>query len=177
MALKLELHSGKKLAYKLLSIGWPISFGYLVLCVLWSPLRPTIGIGWVVLIISGIADFGVVQSNIKLYHNRGSLYLAEGEVRINELIFSRINLTRVEVTLSGYRGQKKTNGRGITVADGGGNLIVFCLKAKPMPATATFLLWNDVQRDILGQLLRKWQEQGIEIIADGIDLDSYNPLE
>ena len=150
---------------------WAMMTGVVVgaICLLVPQWRFVLPLPVILVSCALIYSFIATASGAALYQTKGRLAISEQTIKVNgeeEHEFQSVEMQRVEVRFSSYRGQAV----GKSVRDGSNNKISFYPTIGQFPIVVTFLADSHAQSQLFVKILRSWRALGVKIVADGIDL-------
>jgi hypothetical protein len=145
------------------------SFGIGVVCLAVPQWRFLLGFSVALFLGVLLWHIAAAASGVAFYQTKGRLELSEQGIKVDgdeKYEFLNVDLQRVEVKLSSYRGQAV----GRNLRDGSGNKISFYLASAQPAIVIIFLADSYAQSQLFVKILRSWRAAGVKIVADGIDL-------
>ncbi|MCB2378102.1 hypothetical protein LGH70_10945 [Hymenobacter sp. BT635] len=178
-ALTLRIQAGTVPAYRLLSVVMLLSGLVAAGCFLgqyltrgqsgrWAELWQQ-GFSWAfpAAFLSIVVFMLVPLLGVELHTTAGHVVLAPDTISGPVLEQPVAAVARIESFFSGYRGQGKPK---TGAHDGSGNTLTVHVKNQPEPVVYRFLVDSREQRDQLTALLKAWQQAGVKVLSDGLDL-------
>lgn len=165
LPLSFPIITGEKLWYKLLNAGMLAIGGVLLLFLVVPAWRHYVIVPGIMLVVGFALYLLAPTSAIFLLHE--TVQLAPDGVWLKKRFIKISDLRSIKVSFNGYKGQR--NGRS-SLNNGGDNYLVVVLGSGEHPPPIQFLVSSYNHRQQLVLILKIWQQVGIQVVADGLDL-------